>query len=288
MRDAVQRLGVLLEMIKFQHTIFALPFALTGMLLAAHGLPNVWTIVWILACCVFARTAAMCFNRWADAEIDARNPRTSSRAIPAGELSKGIVLTLALVCSALFILSAAMLNRLAFVLSPVALLVLLGYSYCKRFTALSHFVLGLALGIAPAGAWIAVRADLAWTPVLLCAAVLVWTAGFDLIYSCQDVEVDRQNQLFSIPARCGVPFALWLSRLLHAACIGALVLVGKLAELHGIYWIGVGAVAFLLIAEQIVVNPKDTSRIELAFFTINSWVGVVIFLFTAMDVAFYR
>lgn len=284
----MQKLGVLLEMIKFQHTIFAIPFALTGMVLAARGLPEPRIIFWILACCVFARTAAMCFNRWADAEIDARNPRTSSRAIPAGQMNKGIVLALAVLCSGLFIGCAGMLNRLALLLSPLALVVLLGYSYCKRFTALSHFVLGLALGIAPAGAWIAVRADLSWVPILLCIAVLVWTAGFDLIYACQDVEFDRASGLLSIPARLGARFALWLSRLLHGICIIALLFVAMLCGLHAVYLAGVAIVAVLLLAEQLVVNPRDTSRIELAFFTINSWVGVVIFLFTAADIVLYR
>ncbi|MGI8906051.1 MAG: UbiA-like polyprenyltransferase [Candidatus Sumerlaeaceae bacterium] len=285
---AIHKAGVLLEMIKFQHTIFAMPFALIGMMLAARGLPDTATVLWIVACCVFARTAAMCFNRWADAEIDARNPRTAARAIPAGQMEKMVVLGLALVSSALFVGSAGMLNSLALALSPVALVVLLGYSYCKRFTSWSHFVLGLALGIAPVGAWVAVRGDFGLIPILLCIAVLLWTAGFDLIYSCQDVEVDREQGLFSIPARYGVAIALWLARLLHVACIASLLLLGAAAGLHVPYYAGVAAVACLLVAEHLVVNPQDLRRIELAFFTINSWVGVVLFIFTASDIALYR
>jgi 4-hydroxybenzoate polyprenyltransferase len=288
MRALLKKTSVLLEMIKFQHTIFALPFALVGMLLAARGLPRWGTVTWIVACCVFARTAAMCFNRWADAELDARNPRTAMRAIPAGQLPKQVVLALAAICSVLFIASAAMLNQLAFALAPVALIVLLGYSYCKRFTALSHVVLGLALAIAPMGAWIAVRGTFALPPMLLSFAVLVWTAGFDLIYSCQDVEVDKAEGLFSVPARYGVGPALALSRVLHVMCIIGLVFAGRTAHLHTLYYIGVAAVAALLVAEHLVVNPRDMKRIEIAFFTINSWVGVVIFVFTAADIALYR
>jgi 4-hydroxybenzoate polyprenyltransferase len=258
------------------------------MLLAARGLPPVWTVFWIVASCVFARTAAMCFNRWADAEIDARNPRTAMRAIPAGQLSKPVVMALVIVCSALFIACAGMLNRLALALSPVALFVLLGYSYCKRFTNWSHFVLGLALGIAPVGAWIGVRGDITQIPIMLSAAVILWTAGFDLIYSCQDLEIDRRERLFSFPSRFGITATLVTSRVLHLLCILGLTSVGLLAQLHLPYWIGVGGVAVLLFAEHAVVNPSDTRRIELAFFTINSWVGVVLLVFTAIDIGFYR
>lgn len=278
-------------MIKFQHTVFALPFALTGLVLAARRSgqwPDAWTSVWVVLACVFARTAAMSFNRWADAEIDARNPRTATRAIPAGLLSRRYVLGVTLISAALFILSAGMLNRMALLLSPVALAVLLGYSFCKRFTSASHFVLGLALGIAPIGAWVAVRGELAPVPLLLGLAVLVWTAGFDIIYACQDTEVDRREGLYSVPSRLGVRPALYLSRILHAGAVAALAGAGILAGLHWPWFAGVAAVAALLSAEHLIVNPRDLSRIDLAFFTVNSWVGVVMFLFTMLDLFLYR
>ncbi|MBX7245536.1 MAG: putative 4-hydroxybenzoate polyprenyltransferase, partial [Candidatus Sumerlaeaceae bacterium] len=218
MKAALKSTGIVLEMIKFQHTLFALPFALAGAILAAGGLPDARTFLWIIAACVFARTAAMSFNRWADAGLDARNPRTATRAIPAGQLSGGFVLCFALINAALFVWAAAMLNSLAFYLSPVALVVLLGYSYTKRFTWMAHFVLGLALGIAPIGAWIAVRGSLSIEPLLMGLAVLVWTAGFDLIYACQDIEVDSREGLYSIPSRFGAKLALRWSGCRHIAC----------------------------------------------------------------------
>ena len=273
----------MLEMIKFQHTIFALPFALTGALLAAGGLPSFRTLALIVAAAVFARTAAMSFNRWADAALDARNPRTADRAIPAGELRRPFVLGVALGSAGLFVICAALLNPLALWLSPVALVVLLGYSYTKRFTSFAHFVLGAALGIAPVGAWIAVRGDVNATPILLGLGVLVWTAGFDLIYACQDVEFDVREGLFSIPARLGVPRALLLSRALHFAAVATFIGAGVVYGSGSLYFIGVGGVALLLTAEHLIVNPRDLSRINVAFFTVNSWVGMVIFVATAAD-----
>lgn len=286
----VRQAGVLLEMIKFQHTVFALPFALMGMVLAADvsgRWPSWRTAAWVVACCVFARTAAMAFNRWSDADFDARNPRTVTRAIPAGLLSRRYVLAVALVSAALFVVCAGMLNRLALLLSPAALAVLLGYSYCKRFTSGSHFVLGLALGIAPIGAWVAVRGELHPVALLLGLAVLLWTAGFDIIYACQDVEVDRREGLHSIPARLGVPAALLLSRVLHAATLSALLGVGILAGMHWPWFAGTAAVGVLLLTQHLLVNPRDLSRISIAFFTVNSWVGVVMFLFTMLDLLLY-
>lgn len=277
-------------MIKFQHTVFALPFALTGLVLASRrsgGWPDIWTAGWVIAACVFARTAAMGFNRWADAQLDARNPRTAIRAIPAGLLSKEYVLAVTVVSALLFVLCAGMLNRMALLLSPVALGVLLGYSYCKRFTSGAHFVLGLALGIAPIGAWVAVRGELAAVPLLLGLAVLLWTAGFDIIYACQDVEVDGREGLHSIPSRLGIGRALILSRLLHVSAVAALGGVGILAGLHWPWFMGVVVVGVLLISEHVLVNPRDLSRINLAFFTVNSWVGVAMFVFTALDLVLY-
>jgi len=270
-------------MIKFQHTVFALPFAVVGALLAADGVPEWSTLAFILLACVFARTAAMSFNRWADAALDARNPRTADRAIPAGRLSPGFVLAFAAAASVLFVASAAMLNPLAFALSPVALAVLLGYSYTKRFTWASHFALGLALGIAPIGAWIAVRGAIAWPPVLLGLGVLLWTAGFDLIYACQDYDVDRREGLLSVPARFGIPASLRLSRALHIACVFAFAAAGMSGCLGWVYFAGIALVALLLALEHRIVNPRDLSRIDIAFFTVNSWVGMAVLASTALD-----
>ncbi len=283
MRRAFQSAATLLEMIKFQHTVFALPFALTGALLAAGGLPPWRVTAWILAACVFARTAAMSFNRWADAEVDARNPRTATRAIPAGQLSRSFALATALACAALFVLSAAMLNRLALALSPLALVVLLGYSFTKRFTWLAHFVLGLGLGIAPVGAWVAVRGEIGLVSLLLCLGVMVWTAGFDLVYACQDAEFDTREGLYSVPSRFGVRAALTLSAAMHVLCIAALAGAGILAGAGAAYFAGVAVVGALLVAEHRIVTPHDLTRIDIAFFTVNSWVGMAVFAFTALD-----
>lgn len=283
----IRKVAIVLEMIKFQHTIFALPFALAGMLVAARGLPTWWALFWILCACVFARTAAMSFNRWADAELDARNPRTAMRAIPAKELSPSFVLLATLAASALFIVSAGMLNRLALVLSPVALLVLLGYSYCKRFTPLSHLVLGLALGIAPVGAWVAVRGMIELPPILLAAAVMFWTAGFDIIYACQDVEVDRQEGLYSIPSILGYQKALVLARAFHGLSLSMLLLFAFAAGMHWPFLVGMSLVAGLLLAQHLLVKPNDLRRINIAFFTINSWVGMVVLGSVLADFALF-
>ncbi len=280
----LHRLRIFLEMIKFEHTVFALPFALAGALMAAKGLPPADKILWIVAAAVCARTAAMSFNRYADAEIDARNPRTQERAIPKGLLRREFALWMTVLCSLAFVGCAAALNRLAFLLSPVALLVVLGYSYTKRFTSLSHFILGLALGIAPAGAWIGVKGTLEWPAVVLSLAVLAWVAGFDLIYACQDVQFDRQFGLYSIPARFGISTALRLSSILHGFTVILLGLSGYLAGLGSWFYVGVVAIAGLLVYDHLLVHPDDLSRLEQAFFTVNSWVGVTMFAFTALDV----
>src|SRR5215813_13795302 len=227
--------GVTLEMIKWEHSIFALPFALTGAMLAAHGMPHPMQLLWIIVCMVTARSAAMAFNRWVDASLDAANPRTRTRAIPAGLLTKTFVGGFTLIMAALFVLAAAQLNRLTLLLSPLALAVILVYSYTKRFTRWSHLALGLALGIAPAAAWIAVRGSLDPRILLLTAAVTFWVAGFDVIYACQDIDFDRANGLNSIPQALGVKRALLVARVLHLLMLGlllALVIVfglGKLA-----------------------------------------------------------
>lgn len=284
MEALVRQTRIMLEMIKFQHTVFALPFAFTGMLMAAGGFPSWYQVTWILLACVFARTAAMSFNRWADREIDKRNPRTETRAIPAGQLRSGTVFAVAIVCAIGFIGCAAMLNPLALALSPMALVVLFGYSYAKRFTSMAHFILGLALALAPVGAWVAVRQEIGLPALWLAAGVMLWTAGFDLIYACQDTEIDRKEGLFSVPARYGPRAALSISKGLHALAVGSFVMAGLSARLGAFYYTGVAIAAVLLLAEHLIVNPHDVRRINLAFFTVNSWVGMAIFAGTAIDI----
>lgn len=271
----MQRIRLTLEMIKFSHTIFALPFALLASALAARGLPEWRTLGWIVAACVFARSAAMAFNRLIDAPLDADNPRTRNWHIPAGRLSRGFVLGFCLICCGGFVLSAAMLNPLALALSPVALLVLLGYSTAKRWTMGSHFVLGLALGIAPVGAWIGVSGRIDLLPILLGAGVLAWVAGFDIIYSCQDSAYDRRAGLFSLPSRLGRPRALAISALCHAACLALFAATGLLGGLGIGYLSALAAAALLLAWEQHLIRPNDLSRLNVAFFTLNGWVSVL-------------
>lgn len=271
-----------LEMIKIEHTLFALPFALLGALLAArnllpHNLPTAWQLVWIACAMVGARSCAMAFNRIADRHIDAANPRTRGRAIPAGALSLRFAWGFTIISAALFLLAAAMLNRLTLVLAPVALLSVLAYSYTKRFTSLSHLVLGWCLSIAPAGAWIAVRGSLASpVPLLLSAVVMLWTAGFDVLYACQDFDFDRQTGLRSIPARLGVARALWVSRALHAAAFAALVGLYFVAGLGPVALAGVVAVGALLVYQHSLVHASDLSRLDAAFFTTNAFVSVIL------------
>lgn len=283
MQALLKQTTTILEMIKFQHTIFALPFALTAMIIAAHGLPDARIIFWIIAACVFARTAAMSFNRWADRYLDSRNPRTATRAIPAGQLSARFVLIFTILSTIGFIVSAGMLNTTALLLSPIALVILLGYSYTKRFTSLAHFVLGMALALAPMGAWIAVSGSIHPTAILLGIGVMLWTAGFDLIYACQDVEIDRNEGLHSIPSRIGAHNALRLSRLLHVLAIASFLAAGQQSQSGVGYYTGIAIAAILLIAEHIIVSPHDLKRINIAFFTINSWVGMAILAGTVID-----
>ena len=277
-------------MIKFEHSVFALPFALTGAILAVRGSGLGWSelagkFAWIVAAMVAARSAAMAFNRVADADIDAINPRTSVRAIPAGAVSKSFTWAFITLWSGVFLLAAYMLNPLCLKLAPLALAIVLGYSYTKRFTALSHLVLGFALGIAPAAAWIAIRASLDWPILLLTAAVTLWTAGFDIIYSCQDHEFDRETGLHSIPVMLGVKNALLVSRLLHVVMIGLLVWLSRVMELGVLSLVGVAAVAALLVYEHSLVKADDLSRVNAAFFTVNGFVSVLFLVFWAADVA---
>ena len=274
---------ITLEMIKWEHSIFALPFALTGAMLACHGLPSLHVLLWIVVCMVAARSAAMAFNRLVDAEIDARNPRTAQRAIPAGQLSRSYAVGFVLVASALFVFAASRLNRWTLLLAPVALAIVFFYSYTKRFTRWSHLFLGLALGVAPAAAWIAVRGSLDARILVLTAAVLLWTAGFDLLYACQDVDFDRSAGLHSVPQRHGVAAAFWLARALHVVMILLLLWLAQLFALGHLALAGVAAVAALLLLEHLLVSPRDLRRLNAAFFTMNGIIAVVFFVFVAAD-----
>ena len=277
MNTAASNIRTTLEMIKIEHTLFALPFAFLGAVLAARGLPSVWQMVWITAAMVGARSAAMAFNRIADRHYDARNPRTASRAIPSGRLSVSFVWAFTVASAALFFVAAAMLNRLTLWLAPVALASVLAYSYTKRFTSLSHLVLGWCLSIAPTGAWVAVRGAIdSPVPLLLSLVVLLWTAGFDVLYACQDTEFDRGAGLRSIPARVGVARALWVSRLLHAGAFAALVGLYFLTHLGAPALAGVAATGALLIYQHSLVRADDLSHLNAAFFTTNAFVSVIL------------
>jgi len=277
---------VTLEMIKFQHTLFALPFALAGMVLGAGGVPAAGTAFWVVVAMVGARSAAMAFNRIVDREIDARNPRTAGRPLPTGRLSLGFAWGFTLTAAAGFVAAAAMLNPLCLALSPIALAVILGYSFTKRFTAASHFVLGLALGIAPLGGWLAARGSFDAPPLLLTAAVLSWTAGFDILYACQDIAFDRRERLFSIPARWGAARALRLAAGLHLLTVGLLAALAPIAGLGWIYAGGVAAIAALLLYEHSLVSPADLRRLDVAFFRVNAWVSVIVLVAICADLAF--
>jgi 4-hydroxybenzoate polyprenyltransferase len=268
-----------LEMIKIEHTLFALPFAFLGAALAARGLPNAWQIVWITVAMFGARSAAMTFNRITDRDIDAANPRTRSRAIPAGLLSLRFAWAFTILSSALFFVASAMLNRLTLLLSPVALASVLLYSYTKRFTSLSHLVLGWCLAIAPTGAWIAVRGHLdSPAPLLLSLVVLLWTAGFDVLYACQDYDFDRRAGLRSIPARVGISNALLVARALHAGAFAALVGLYFVVQLGWLPLAGLVATGALLVYQHSLVKASDLSRLNAAFFTTNAFVSVILFV----------
>ena len=272
-----------LEMIKWEHSIFALPFALTAVLLAANGLPGWRTLGWILVAMVAARSAAMAFNRWADADLDAANPRTRARAIPAGLLSRQFVLGFTILAALVFVLAAARLNRLTLYLSPLALAVLLGYSYLKRVTRWSHLGLGLALGLAPAAAWIAVRGSLDPRILVLTAAVTLWAGGFDVLYACQDCEHDRAAGLHSLPQSAGIPAAIWTARALHLAMVALLIWFGVLFHFRTLGWAGIAAAGLLLAYEHSLVSPNDLRRLNAAFFTMNGVIATVFLVFVAAD-----
>jgi 4-hydroxybenzoate polyprenyltransferase len=279
----LKNLHVTLEMIKWEHSIFALPFALCGAMLAAGGVPTLRQLLWIIVAMVAARSAAMSFNRLADASIDAANPRTRTRALPAGVLTLGFVRNFVVLSSGVFVLAAWELNRLAFLLSPLALAILLLYSYTKRWTRWSHVALGFALGVAPAAAWIAVRGSLDPRILLLTAAVTFWVGGFDVLYACQDLDFDRQAGLHSIPRYLGIGNALWIARLFHLLML--LLLAALIVEfgLGKFAWIGLAAVFLLLAYEHSLVSKDDLSKLNAAFFTMNGIIAVVFWVFLAAD-----
>lgn len=277
MNELWQKLRTTLAMIKFEHTLFALPFAFLGAVLAAQGVPTWWQMLWITVAMVGARSAAMTFNRIVDRDIDAANPRTAQRELPAGKLSVGFAWVFLYVSIAVFLVASYLLNWLTFALSPVALLFVLGYSYAKRFTAFAHLLLGAALAISPSAAWIAVRGTLNdEVPILLSLFVLIWTAGFDVLYACQDFDYDRRHGLRSIPARFGIKNALWIARLFHFQAFIVLLLLFLATGMSTIALVGVGLVGALFVYQHTLVKAGDLSRMNAAFFTTNAFVSVIL------------
>lgn len=278
-----RKLRIVLEMIKFEHTVFALPFAYLGAALAARGFPGWGISLGILGAMVGARSAAMAFNRFIDEPYDSANPRTSNRPLPSGSLTRGFVVVFIVASAALFFLSAASLNPLALKLSPLALGIVLFYSYTKRFTSFSHIFLGLSLAIAPVGGWVAVTGRLSWDPFILAGAVLFWVAGFDIIYACQDVNFDRRTGLFSIPSRFGIRRALQIAAFFHVLMVTLLAATFQLQSLSLLSWIGLLVVAGSLLYEHSLVSPTDLSRVNVAFFTLNGIVSIALLVFVSLD-----
>ncbi len=289
MSTVLRNVKITCEMIKIEHTLFALPFAFLGALLAAQGWPRLDQLWWITLAMVGARSAAMAFNRLVDEKYDAENPRTAQRALPAGLVSRRFVIGFTIVSAALFLLSAAMLNRLALWLSPIALGSVLLYSYTKRFTAFSHLVLGWCLAIAPAGAWVAVRGSLDGEAILLSLCVLLWTAGFDILYACQDYDFDCQHpELHSLPKWLGIARAMRVARSLHATMFVLLVLFAVVMELGGLAYLGILATGVLLIHQHRLVSPTDLSRLDAAFFTTNAFVSIILLLTMGTEIVFFH
>lgn len=279
-----KKIKIFLEMIKFSHTIFALPFALTGALLAAGGLPSLRQIFWIVVAMVGARTAAMAMNRLIDAEIDARNPRTATRAIPAGLVSRGLTLCFTVASTALMLLAAQMLNPLCLKLAPIAIFFLLLYSYCKRFTALAHVVLGICLAAAPIGAWVAIRGTIDPPALVLGAVVLFWVAGFDILYALQDLDFDRSAGLHSIPVLLGVTGSIRTARIFHTIMIALLFTLYNFMHLGTFFLLGILAVIAMLTYEHWLLRNGDLTKLDAAFFNMNGYISVTIVTFTAADV----
>ena len=283
-RGFLARLRTTLEMIKFEHSIFALPFALTGAMLAVRGWPTGRQLLWLVVAMVGARSAAMTFNRIADLRLDALNPRTRMRALPMGQISLRFAAGFTLLSGGLLVLAAYELNPLAFKLSPLVLAVLIAYSYTKRFTTLSHIVLGACLGMAPIAAWIALRGEVSGSVLLLGGAVTLWTAGFDIIYACQDVEFDRAIGLHSVPKRYGITAALYASAILHVLMLVLLVIVARMENLGWLALLGLVMVGALLAYEHALVKPSDLSRVNAAFFNVNGYISVLFFVTWAADI----
>jgi 4-hydroxybenzoate polyprenyltransferase len=279
-----KKISIFLEMIKFSHTVFALPFALTGALLAAGGLPSLRQILWIVVAMIGARTAAMAMNRLIDAEIDARNPRTATRAIPAGLVSRGLTLFFIIAATALLLFAAQMLNPLCLKLAPLALFFLLLYSYCKRFTALAHVVLGICLAAAPIGAWVAIRGTVDPPAAVLGAVVLFWVAGFDILYALQDLEFDRSAGLHSIPVLLGVTGSIRTARIFHTIMIALLLTLYNVLHLGIYFLLGILAAVAMLMYEHWLLRNGDLSKLDAAFFNMNGYISVTIVFFTAADV----
>jgi 4-hydroxybenzoate polyprenyltransferase len=280
----MSKIKVILELIKFQHTIFALPFALISMLVCVDGLPQFRVIFWILVALVSARSTAMAFNRIVDLKFDALNPRTQHWHLPSGKIGTKSVWYFIVIMAIIFIFSAYMLNKLAFYLAPVALAILYFYSFTKRFTYLTHIFLGLSLGIAPIGVWIAIEEQIALPPIVLGLAVLLWVAGFDIIYATQDVEFDKRHQLHSMVVKFGLTKALFISQLMHIMMIFLLLWFTALTQLGTIFLIGVFMVALMLIYEHSLISPSDLSKVNIAFFNINGMVSILLFVMTCIDI----
>jgi len=279
----MQRLRDLLDTIKFEHTIFAMPFALLSLFLASNGWPQPEVLLWVVVAMVGARSTAMMMNRIADRHIDARNPRTASRQLPSGVVSLPAAWVFTLASAALFVWAASQLNALALQLSPVVLAVVWAYSWTKRFTWAAHLWLGVSLGLAPLGAWIAATGQLQWTPLLISLGVVLWVAGFDTIYACQDASFDRQHGLHSLPARWGTARALMWARVFHTLMLMVFIVLGVWIDATWLYWGGWLLVAGLVIVQHRLVNPEDLSHIDIAFFNVNSIVGVLLLVFTLAD-----
>jgi len=280
----LRKLHITLDMIKFEHTLFALPFAFIGALLARKGLPTGWQVTWIVVAMVGARSAAMTFNRIVDVHYDRLNPRTTGRALVSGTLSIQFAVAFTVAMSGLFVFAAWQLNALCFYLSFPTLAILLLYSYTKRFTSLSHVVLGFAIGCAPLAAWLAIRGEFAWPPILLSAAVMFWVAGFDLIYALQDIEFDRKARLFSLPSKLGVAPALRISTVFHGVTVILLTATAMIAGLGWIAYAGIAIVAGILYWEHRLVTPDDLSRINVAFFNLNGYISILLLLTFAGDI----
>lgn len=282
--SSLQKFKIFLEMIKFPHTVFALPFALTSAFIASNGVPSKYQLFWIIMAMVGARTGAMSFNRLVDMHIDAKNPRTKDRPLPRGLISKEAVIFYTLISFMLLIYSAKKLNQLCFYLSPVAIVILCGYSLTKRFTSLSHIVLGLALAGAPLGAWIAIKGSIDALPVLLSLAVLFWVAGFDILYALQDYEFDKKEGLYSIPVRFGIKKSITISRAFHFIMVSLLLLLYFSGGFGFFYITGLIIIAILLVYEHSLVKENDLSKLDIAFFNMNGYISIIYFTFTVLDI----